>query len=165
MKLYVTYEAEEQMDFDYAGLAAAVGEAVLEAEHFPGEAEVDLVLTSDNEIHRVNREFRAVDAPTDVLSFPSVDFECPGDYPQYSEWKNTYKNPDTGNIILGDIMISVPRVFSQAEQYGHSVKREFSFLFAHSMFHLLGYDHMEPEQAQVMEEKQERILQHLGISR
>lgn len=165
MKLYVTYEAEEQLDFDYTGLAVSVGEAVLEAEHFPGGTEVNLVLTSNEEIQRVNREFRKTDAPTDVLSFPAVDFESPGDYPEYSDWKDTYKNPDTGNIILGDIMISVPKSLSQAQLYGHSVKREFSFLFAHSMLHLLGYDHMEPDQARVMEEKQETILQNLGISR
>ena len=83
MKLYVTYEAEEQLDFDYTKLAAAVGEAILETEHFPSETEVNLVLTSDEEIHRVNREFRDIDSPTDVLSFPAVDFENPGDYPEY----------------------------------------------------------------------------------
>lgn len=165
MKLYVTYEAEEQLDFDYTKLAATVGEAILETEHFPSKTEVNLVLTSDEEIHRVNREFRDIDSPTDVLSFPAVDFENPGDYPEYPDWKNTYKNPDTGNIILGDIMISVPKSISQAHLYGHSVRREYSFLFAHSMLHLLGYDHMEPDQARVMEEKQEKILQNLGISR
>lgn len=165
MKLYAEYEAEDRLDFAYAELAVSVGEAVLAAEDFPGQAEVNLVLTSDEEIHRVNREFRNIDAPTDVLSFPAIGFDGPGDYPEFSDWENTYKNPDTGNIILGDIMISVPKVLSQASLYGHSAKREFSFLFAHSMLHLLGYDHIEPAEASVMEEKQEKILLNLGISR
>lgn len=165
MRLYEEYEAEEQLEFDYVKLAQRVGEAVLESEHFPRETEVNLVLTSNEEIHRINREFRDIDRPTDVLSFPAIDFDAPGDYPEYEEWENTYKNPDTGNIILGDIMISVPKVLSQARLYGHSARREFSFLFAHSMLHLLGYDHIESGQAANMEEKQEKILLSLGISR
>ncbi len=165
MRLYDEYEAEEHLEFDYVKAAQTVGEAVLESEGFPQETEVDLVLTSDEEVHRINREFRNIDAPTDVLSFPAIDFDRPGDYPEYEEWENTYKNPDTGNIILGDIMISVPKILSQASLYGHSARREFSFLFAHSMLHLLGYDHIEPVQALEMEEKQERILLSLGISR
>ena len=72
---------------------------------------------------------------------------------------------DTGELILGDIMISVPRVFQQAKEYGHSVKREFSFLIAHSVLHLLGYDHMEKEEAEIMEGKQRKALEELGITR
>ncbi len=167
MKLYITYEEEEKpdLDFDWAETAAKIGEAVLKAERFPGEAEASLVLTSEAEIRRVNQKFRKIDAPTDVLSFPAIPFETPGDFSELSFQENAYKNPDTGNIILGDIMISVPRIFRQAAAYGHSVKREFSFLIAHSMLHLLGYDHIEPDQAQVMEEKQENILNSLGIYR
>ena len=74
-------------------------------------------------------------------------------------------NPDTGEILLGDIIISVPKVLEQAKEYGHSPKREFAFLITHSMLHLFGYDHMEPEEAAIMENKQEKILEVLGISR
>lgn len=167
MKLYITYEEEERpdLDFDWEETASKIGEAVLKAEGFPGEAEVSLVLTSEEEIHRVNREFRGIDAPTDVLSFPAIPFCSPSDFQELLNQETAYKNPDTGNIILGDIMISVPRVFRQADAYGHSVKREFSFLIAHSMLHLLGYDHIESDQAQAMEEKQESILNSLGIYR
>lgn len=167
MKLYITYEEEERpdLDFDWEETASKIGEAVLKAEGFPGEAEVSLVLTSEEEIHRVNREFRGIDAPTDVLSFPAIPFCSSSDFQELLNQDTAYKNPDTGNIILGDIMISVPKSISQAHLYGHSVRREYSFLFAHSMLHLLGYDHMEPDQARVMEEKQEKILQNLGISR
>lgn len=165
MKLYVDYEAEKELDFDYQETAMQVGQAVLEAERFPGEAEVNLSLTSDEEIHRINREFRDIDAPTDVLSFPAIPFDVPGDFREMLENEVIYENPDTGHMMLGDIMISIPRVFEQASAYGHSVKREFAFLFAHSMLHLLGYDHMEPEEAQVMEDKQENVLRSLGIHR
>lgn len=165
MRLYVEYEAKEQMDLDYEETARRVGGAVLEAEGFPYEAEVNLVLTSEEEIHRINRQFRGIDAPTDVLSFPGIPFGSPGDLQELAENGAAHKNPDSGNIMLGDIMICVPRVFSQAAAYGHSVKREYAFLFAHSMLHLLGYDHMEPDEAQVMEKKQENILESLDISR
>ena len=165
MKLYVDYEAEKELDFDYRETAMQVGQDVLEAEQFPGEAEVNLSLTSDAEIHRVNREFRDIDAPTDVLSFPAIFFDVPGDFREMLENEIIYKNPDTGHMMLGDIMISIPRVFDQASAYGHSVKREFAFLFAHSMLHLLGYDHIKPEEAKVMEAKQENALESLGIHR
>lgn len=165
MRLYVEYEAEEQLDLDYEETACRVGDAVLEAEGFPYGAEVNLVLTSDEEIHRINQQFRGIDAPTDVLSFPGIPFETPGDLQELTENETAHKNPDSGNIMLGDIMISVPRVFSQAAAYGHSVKREYAFLFAHSMLHLMGYDHMEPDEAQVMEKKQENILESLNLSR
>ena len=165
MRLYVEYEAEEQLDLDYEETACRVGDAVLEAEGFPYGAEVNLVLTSDEEIRRINQQFRGIDAPTDVLSFPGIPFETPGNLQDLTENETAHKNPDSGNIMLGDIMICVPRVFSQAAAYGHSVEREYAFLFAHSMLHLMGYDHMEPDEAQVMEKKQENILESLNLSR
>ncbi len=165
MRLYVGYEAEETLDLDYEKTARCIGDAVLYAEGFPYEAEVSLVLTSDQEIQRVNKQFRGIDAPTDVLSFPAIPMERPMDLRGLSADETVYRDPDSGDIMLGDIMISVPKVFSQADAYGHSVKREYSFLFAHSMLHLLGYDHIEPDQARIMEEKQEEILKSLGINR
>ena len=165
MRLYVEYEAEEQLDLDYEETACRVGDAVLEAEGFPYGAEVNLVLTSDEEIRRINQQFRGIDAPTDVLSFPGIPFETPGNLQELTENETAHKNPDSGNIMLGDIMICVPRVFSQAAAYGHSVKREYAFLFAHSMLHLMGYDHMEPDEAQDKEKKQENILESLNLSR
>ena len=78
---------------------------------------------------------------------------------------NSYVDPDSEEIVLGDIMVSAEKVIEQAKEYGHSQKREFAFLVAHSMLHLLGYDHMTPEEAAVMEEKQRNVLEILGISR
>ena len=112
----------------------------------------------------MNTEFREIAAPTDVLSFPMIPFETPADYAIVEE-DESYFDLDTDELLLGDIMISVDKVFAQAEEYGHSVTREFCFLVAHSMLHLLGYDHMTPEEAVVMENKQRTALDELGITR
>ena len=100
-----------------------------------------------------------------MLSFPNLDFDRPGDFEISEDREADYFDPDTGELILGDIIISVDRVKEQAESYGHSRKREFAFLVAHSMLHLCGYDHMEEGEAKVMEAKQEQVLSSLGITR
>ena len=101
---------------------------------------------------------------TDVLTFPMLDFDTPGDFSFLEEEEDAF-HPDTGELILGDIMIAVGRMREQAETYGHGEVREYAFLIAHSMLHLMGYDHMEPNEAAVMEKKQEEILEELGILR
>ena len=100
-----------------------------------------------------------------MLSFPNVAFINPGLFDIDENDEADYFDPETGELILGDIMISVDKVYEQAESYGHSVKREFAFLVAHSMFHLCGYDHMTEAEAKVMEKKQEDTLTALGITR
>ena len=112
----------------------------------------------------MNRMFRQIDKSTDVLSFPMLEYETPGDFSAFEQQQEAF-NPESGELMLGDIVISVARARAQAEEYGHSLKREFAFLVAHSMLHLLGYDHMTPEEAAVMEAKQEEVLQRLGITR
>ena len=123
------------------------------------------MLTGNAEIQEANRNFRDIDRPTDVLSFPMVDYSSPSDFSSVNESPECYLNPETDELVLGDIMISVDKVYEQAEEYGHSSKREFAFLIAHSMLHLLGYDHMEDEERVVMETKQEAVLEALGITR
>ena len=164
MTIQIDYEAERKLDIDYEKLASKVAAHILETEHCPYDACVNLVITDNEEIKRVNTEFRSIGAPTDVLSFPMIPFETPADY-SVIEGDDSYFDLDTEELILGDVMISVDKVYAQAEEYGHSVEREFSFLFAHSMLHLLGYDHMEPEEAAVMERKQAQALEDLGITR
>ena len=164
MTLNLEDEYGLELGIDYEGTASLVISQVLEEEGCPYEAEVNLLLTSNEEIHRMNREYRDVDRPTDVLSFPMIPFETPADY-SVIEGDDSYFDLDTEELILGDVMISVDKVYAQAEEYGHSTEREFSFLFAHSMLHLLGYDHMEPEEAAVMERKQAQALEDLGITR
>ncbi|MDO4337610.1 MAG: rRNA maturation RNase YbeY [Eubacteriales bacterium] len=164
MTIQIDYETGRELGIDYADLARAVAEKVLETEGCPYDASVNLVLTDNEEIKKVNSEFRNIQAPTDVLSFPMISFAAPADYAVVEE-DDSYFDLDTDELLLGDIMISVDKVFAQAEEYGHSVTREFCFLVAHSMLHLLGYDHMTPEEAAVMEKKQSAVLEELGITR
>lgn len=164
MTIQIDYETDRQLDIDYTALANKVAQQILDSENCPYEASVNLVITDNEEIKRVNAEFRSINAPTDVLSFPMIPFETPADY-SVVEDQDEYFDLDTDELLLGDVMISVDRVFFQAEEYGHSTEREFSFLFAHSMLHLLGYDHMEPQEAAVMEAKQAQALKALGINR
>ncbi|MBQ8305584.1 MAG: rRNA maturation RNase YbeY [Blautia sp.] len=164
MRFIIDYEAERELQVKYEELSVLVGERVLDMEGCPYECQVNLVLTDDVRIREVNRQFRDLDQATDVLSFPGVPFENPADYELLKD-DDTCFDLDTGELILGDIMISVDHVYAQAEEYGHSLEREFSFLIAHSMLHLLGYDHMTPEEADRMEEKQRSVLNSLGIHR
>ena len=164
MTLQIDYETDREIGIEYEELAKKVVQKVLDMEGCPYDAQVNLVLTDNEEIQRVNTEFREIAAPTDVLSFPMIPFETPADYAIVEE-DQSYFDLDTDELLLGDIMISVDKVFAQAEEYGHSVTREFCFLVAHSMLHMLGYDHMTPEEAVVMENKQRTALDELGITR
>ena len=164
MTLNIEMEYETPLEFDWEDIARKVTEAALDYEHCPYETEVNLVLTGNEEIQRTNREFRDIDRITDVLSFPMLDFDAPGDF-SHAEEDDSCFHPDTGELLLGDIMICIPRMQEQAQSYGHGQIREFAFLIAHSMLHLMGYDHMTPEEAAVMEKKQAEILENLGITR
>lgn len=165
MSLAIEKEAEVTFDFDYETLAKDVISFTMEHEHFPFEAEISLTLTDNEGIWKVNKEFREIDRPTDVLSFPMLEYDVPGDFSQIGNQTEDCFNPDTGEILLGDIIISVDKVREQAEEYGHSMQREFAFLIVHSMLHLFGYDHMEEQEAAVMEGKQREILECLNILR
>lgn len=165
MTILVENEAKKELDFDYEAAIKNVVEKTIETENCPYEIEVNILLTGNAEIHEANRDFREIDRPTDVLSFPMVDYNYPSDFSLVDENPECYLNPETDELLLGDIMISVDKVYEQAEEYGHSRKREFAFLVAHSMLHLLGYDHMEDTERMVMETKQEAILEALGIIR
>lgn len=151
--------------FDSKDILDRIVEAVLEMEDCPYEAAVNLLLTDRAGIREYNREYRGLDQETDVLSFPNIPFEKEGDFTVAEADEADCFDPDSGELQLGDIILSVDRVRSQAEEYGHSLLREFAFLVAHSMFHLCGYDHMEPQEAAVMERKQEDVLAKLGIGR
>lgn len=164
MTIQIEYETDLELGIDYSTLAHQVADQILDTEECPYEVSVNLVLTDNEEIKKVNTEFRDIPRATDVLSFPMIPFETPADY-SVAEEDDTCFDLDTGELLLGDIMISVEKVLEQAEEYGHSVTREYCFLIAHSMLHLLGYDHMTPEEAAVMEEKQAKALEILGITR
>ena len=165
MTILVENEANRGLDFDYEEVIKTVISKTLETENCPYETEVNVLLTGNEEIHEANKEFRGIDRPTDVLSFPMVDYEFPSDFSCVDKNPESYLNPETDELLLGDIMISVDKVYEQANEYGHSRKREFAFLIAHSMLHLLGYDHIDEAERKVMEVKQEAILDALGITR
>ena len=166
MTFYVENEVDADFGFDIEEVSKVVAEKVLELEGCDYPVEIGLTITDDEGIKTMNSEFRGIDSPTDVLSFPNVSYETAGDFSVIdSEQKVDLLNPDTGGIMFGDIVINEARVRSQASDYGHSLKREFAFLVAHSMLHLCGYDHMEEDEAKVMEDKQERVLTELGITR
>ena len=136
--------------------------AALEAEGVCVPCEVDVLLTDDRGIHEINLEQRGVDRPTDVLSFPMFEF-TPG-IPPTAE--TAEKDPDTGLLPLGDMVLSVERAAAQGEEYGHGAEREMAYLAVHSILHLLGYDHMDdgPQRAG-MRGRDEAILNALGITR
>ena len=165
MTSYVENESEMTFPFDCREILESVMEEFLTSENCPYEAQVNLLITDNDGIQEYNRQFRDKDMPTDVLSFPMIPFRTEADFSVAEEAEADYFDPDSGELILGDIIISAERVFQQAESFGHSPKREFAFLTAHSLLHLCGYDHMVPEEAAVMEKKQEAVLEKLGITR
>ncbi len=166
MAFFAEYdEGIRELDLPCAEIFSEVAKEALSFTGCPYECEVNLTLTDDEGIREINREYRDMDRPTDVLSFPFLEFSKPGDFSRVEEEYPESFNPDTGELMLGDIMISTDRVRAQAEAYGHSVKREFAFLIAHSMLHLQGFDHMEPDEAAIMEQAQEKILDNIGMRR
>ncbi len=146
----------DEGDTAFAERVLARGIELLRADLPPGARGVylSLVLTGDDEIAALNREFRGVDAPTDVLSFPA-----------YDDPSGAAPDPDGPPLPLGDIVVSLPRTVEQAARYGHSREREFGFLLVHGLLHLLGYDHETPAKAATMEARQEDVLASLGLPR
>lgn len=128
--------------------------AVLQTEDMHGSFEVSVNFLDNDEIQKLNLQYRGKDMPTDVLSFP------------LASGGKQETNPDTGAKMLGDIALSIPKVYEQAEQFGHSIQREFAYLTVHSMLHLLGYDHEAGGIGAVrMREKEEEVLAKLGLQR
>ncbi len=164
MTLHFLNEQSAELPFAPEALAMRVLETALKREGWPSDVSVSLLLVDDEGIASLNREFRDTEGPTDVLSFPGLDLSAPAD-PSAITRDAGNTDPESGELLLGDIVISVERAKAQAAAYGHSCEREVAFLIAHSALHLLGYDHMEEEEAAAMERKQEEILTELGITR
>lgn len=165
MALFYEEEAPFDVEFNATEIAETVINQVADMEDVPYEFDIYLTMVDKDAIQEINREHRGIDRPTDVLSFPNLDFNVPGDFSLIEEDELNYFDPETGMLLMGDIVICVEKVAEQALEYGHSKKREFAFLVAHSMLHLCGYDHMEPDEAAVMEAKQREALEALGITR
>ena len=159
----VTADVEGVLNDRSKALIRKAIRTVLEMEGVMLPCEVNVCLTDDAGIHEVNLEMRNVDRPTDVLSFPMFDL-TPGEAP--AEEDEELLDPATGRLPLGDMVISMERVEAQAEEFGHSKRRELAYLVVHSVLHLLGYDHLdEGEEKARMRAREEAVMEELGIAR
>ena len=165
MTVTIERESDIPLPFSEQEVAETVISETLDYEDCPYEVQVNIILTSNDEIRQINLEQRGVDAATDVLSFPMVEYAYPSDFTVLEAGGIDSFDPETGELILGDIVISVDKVIEQAEKYNHGVLREYAFLITHSMLHLFGYDHMDDVERENMELKQEEILSRLNIMR
>ncbi len=149
IKVYFNNKTGAAFDRNTLNLMKKLISHTIVTELADAEGEVSLTVCDKNAIHKLNNEYRGVDSPTDVLSFPTLDFET-----------------NEGYVSFGDIVICAERAISQAEEYGHSVQREYCFLCVHSALHLLGYDHVDDEEGRLyMEKRQDEILNEFGITR
>ena len=164
MTIYFEEEGELALPLACREIAEKVIETTLDLTGCPYEAEVSLLLTMDTQIQEMNTEFRGIERATDVLSFPMIEYPAPGEFGFLKEREDCF-DPESGELSLGDIVISKEKVLAQAEEYGHSVLREYAFLLVHSVLHLTGYDHMEESERSKMEEKQDEIMKCLDILR
>ncbi|MCM1498629.1 MAG: rRNA maturation RNase YbeY [Clostridium sp.] len=165
MTILLEKETARDIDIAYEQIAQKVIRAALDYVECPYECEINILLSDNAGIQRVNKQMRDMDMPTDVLSFPMIEFEREGDFSEAGRNVPANFNADSGELMLGDIMISLDKVVTQAEEFNHSIKREFAFLLAHSMLHLFGYDHVTDREQERMEQMQEEILQGIGYTR
>ncbi len=164
MTLYFEEEGDLILPLKCREIAQKVIESALDAVGCPYEAQVSLLLTMNTQIQEMNAKFREIEKPTDVLSFPMIEYPAAGEFGFLEERDDCFE-PETGELSLGDIVISKEKVITQAEEYGHSVLREYAFLIVHSILHLTGYDHIEEAERRLMETKQDEIMDVLNILR
>lgn len=155
----ITFEMDEALiDARHQELAEEALEKTLDFLEFEYEVDVSLTTTNNEMIQEINREHRNIDRATDVLSFPMIDWPLACDFDYLEDRMDYHINPETGNILLGDIVLSMDKVSDQAAEYGHSEEREYVFLIVHSLLHLFGYDHMDEEEERLMIDAQKDIL-------
>lgn len=165
MTIYFEDEAKISFDFDMEKQLEKLISFVCEHVKCPYEAEVSVTMVDKAAIQNVNATFREIDQPTDVLSFPMTEYDRPAAFEEPAFVNSCSFSPDTGELLLGDIVLCSEVVKEQAKEYGHSEIREFSFLVVHSMLHLFGYDHILEKDRMEMEEQQRRIMNMLEIYR
>ena len=155
MIYFMNSQDKEEITYSLKILLRRAVEATLDYENFENDAQVSITFTDNEGIRVLNSQYRDIDKETDVLSFPLIDFESGEDLPI-----------DDPEMMLGDIVISLERAREQAEEYGHSRKRELSYLVAHSVLHLLGYDHLdEGEQKAQMRAREEAVMAAMELTR
>ncbi|MCR5584785.1 MAG: rRNA maturation RNase YbeY [Lachnospiraceae bacterium] len=158
-------ELNELQDFDVPAEIERVVNACVDYLKCEYEVQVNVLITDNDAIHQMNLENRGIDRPTDVLSFPMIEWETPGKCNFSEEDEILLCDPDSGELMLGDIVISLDKVLEQSSEYGHSRKRELLFLIAHSMLHLFGFDHEDESEREEMERMQKEILDSVGVTR
>lgn len=157
---YLNQQDKHPLSKELKDLIRAASLTTLSYMDFRKDVEISVMLTDNQGIQALNAMHRGIDRPTDVLSFPMFEYDENGDIIEdYAEFN------EMGDLCLGDIVISLERAMEQAQEYGHSFVREVTFLTVHSMLHLLGYDHMTPEDEEEMFGYQNDILEEMGISR
>ena len=157
MTVFFEEEGDLSLDLPCKELAEKVIEAVIDYEKCPYEAEVNLLLTMNDEIQEMNQNFRQIDKATDVLSFPMIAYEEPGNFDFLEDVIDAF-HPDTGELMLGDIVISAERASEQAHEFGQPFEREVAFLTVHSMLHLMGYDHVNSEEEELEMRSRQRVI-------
>lgn len=165
MSVYIENELDYELPGRYREIVNEIINASLDYVKCPYECEINVIFTDNEGIKAINKEYRYIDAPTDVLSFPMVEYETAADFNFLEHNSVDYFNQDSGELMLGDIILNVDRIKSQAEEFNHSIIRELAFLTAHSMLHLFGYDHIDDNERAIMEDKQEEILNMKGYTR
>ena len=150
MKIY--FEEEQVVSQEILDTMMKAAELCIDAENIDVDrSEISVTFVDMEEIHQLNRDYREVDSPTDVLSFPQFD--------------DLNDLPEEGEIALGDVVICKEKAEEQAEEFGHSFEREIIYLFVHSVLHLLGYDHMNEDEKKIMRRREEEVMTELGITR
>ncbi len=165
MTLNIINETGRTPDFSIDRLCEEITEAALDRIDCPYECQIDITITDNETIKKINKEQRGIDQATDVLSFPVCDL-LEGDFTPLEKPEKIFCfDPDTGELLLGDVVISLDKAEAQAKEYNHSVKREFAFLLVHSILHLSGFDHMDEVMEKRMLSLQDDILNILKITR
>ena len=155
MNLLIDNRTDEPLTAELEDAIRRAAAEALRYEEFDEDCEISVSIVDNEEIREINRQFRNIDRATDVLSFPMLTF-AEGEEAEVNE---------NDEIVLGDIIISLERAKEQAEEYGHSYRRELNYLLVHGIMHCLGYDHMTEEEKSEMREKEECILGKMGITR
>ena len=161
-------KSKDIFGFSIKSVTQKIFDYILKNEKIKTKCEVNLHIVDNKTIKRINKSERNINKATDVLSFPLIDFNKVKNIDKYIKSNKKYidfYDYDTKRVMLGDIIISADKTITQSKKYNHSIKREFSFLFAHSVLHLLGYDHMVATDEIIMFSKQDKYLNELGIVR
>ena len=164
MNIMIENNYNKSINLNYEEIIVSVINEAVDFVNCPYECEVNVSIVDLDMIKQINSLHRKIDTPTDVLSFPLLEYKSPADFENLSDDITNF-NPESGELELGDIVICYDKVLSQAEEYNHSTKRELAFLVAHSMLHLFGYDHIKEDERAMMEQMQDQILKNLGITR